>query len=178
MFLLSLCVWSSGAPLFDSSSNFTDPQTLQLLRHSERLLSNLSAIFHCLLSEAQELTQKGDTKFHILGYEAVTQLPGFTCIPLLGHHVLTVICFEHFFHLYLVHPLWVKDVIFQIDLHWITFCVLGLAGLMNKNMVSSLISNYAQVVLWFCRTGLLPEGSGRLLLSVEGFKLLWQDIHS
>ncbi|XP_013856646.1 protein ELYS, partial [Austrofundulus limnaeus] len=34
------------APLFDSSSNFTDPQTLQLLQHSQRLLSNLSAIFH------------------------------------------------------------------------------------------------------------------------------------
>ncbi|XP_060897041.1 protein ELYS isoform X2 [Labrus mixtus] len=81
------------APLFDSSSNFTDPQTLQLLQHSQRLLSNLSTIFHCLLSEAQELTQK------------------------------------------------------------------GLVGLMNKNMVSSLISKYAQVVLWFCRTGLLPEGS-------------------
>uniref|UniRef100_A0A8C9Y522 AT-hook containing transcription factor 1 n=1 Tax=Sander lucioperca TaxID=283035 RepID=A0A8C9Y522_SANLU len=81
------------APLFDSSSNFTDPQTMQLLQHSQRLLSNLSTIFHCLLSEAQELTQK------------------------------------------------------------------GLVGLMNKNMVSSLISKYAQVVLWFCRTGLLPEGS-------------------
>uniref|UniRef100_A0A665VAU2 AT hook containing transcription factor 1 n=1 Tax=Echeneis naucrates TaxID=173247 RepID=A0A665VAU2_ECHNA len=81
------------APLFDSSSNFTDPQTLQLLQHSQRLLSNLSTIFHCLLSEAQELTQK------------------------------------------------------------------GLVGLINKNMVSSLISKYAQVVLWFCRTGLLPEGS-------------------
>ncbi|XP_040056916.2 uncharacterized protein ahctf1 isoform X3 [Gasterosteus aculeatus] len=81
------------APLFDSSSNFTDPQTLQLLQHSQRLLTNLSTIFHCLLSEAQELTQK------------------------------------------------------------------GLVGLMNKNMVSSLISKYAQVVLWFCRTGLLPESS-------------------
>ncbi|XP_019935488.2 protein ELYS isoform X2 [Paralichthys olivaceus] len=81
------------APLFDSSSNFTDPQTLQLLQHSQRLLGNLSTIFHCLLSEAQELTQK------------------------------------------------------------------GLVGLINKNMVSSLISKYAQVVLWFCRTGLLPEGS-------------------
>ncbi|XP_056268602.1 protein ELYS isoform X2 [Pseudoliparis swirei] len=81
------------APLFDSSSNFTDPQTLQLLQHSQRMLSNLSTIFHCLLSEAQELTQK------------------------------------------------------------------GLLGLMNKNLVSSLISKYAQVVLWFCRTGLLPEGS-------------------
>ncbi|KAJ4947345.1 hypothetical protein JOQ06_009381 [Pogonophryne albipinna] len=81
------------APLFDSSSNFTDPQTMQLLQHSQRLLSNLSTIFHCLLSEAQELTQK------------------------------------------------------------------GLVGLINKNLVSSLISKYAQVVLWFCRTGLLPEGS-------------------
>ncbi|KAI4830455.1 hypothetical protein KUCAC02_002085 [Chaenocephalus aceratus] len=35
----------------------------------------------------------------------------------------------------------------------------GLVGLINKNLVSSLISKYAQVVLWFCRTGLLPEGS-------------------
>ncbi|XP_062243423.1 protein ELYS isoform X2 [Platichthys flesus] len=81
------------APLFDSSSNFTDPQTLQLLQHCQRLLGNLSTIFHCLLNEAQELTQK------------------------------------------------------------------GLMGLINKNMVSNLISKYAQVVLWFCRTGLLPEGS-------------------
>uniref|UniRef100_A0A673ZN80 AT-hook containing transcription factor 1 n=1 Tax=Salmo trutta TaxID=8032 RepID=A0A673ZN80_SALTR len=81
------------APLFDSSSNFTDPQTLQLLQHSQRLLGNLSTIFHCLLSEAQELTQR------------------------------------------------------------------GLLGLLNKNLVSSLISQYARVVLWFCRTGLLPEGS-------------------
>lgn len=40
------------------------------------------------------------------------------------------------------------------------FVCAGLVGLMNKNMVSSLISKYAQVVLWFCRTGLLPEGSG------------------
>ncbi|XP_067344937.1 protein ELYS isoform X2 [Channa argus] len=89
------------APLFDSSSNFTDPQTLQLLQHSQRLLSNLSTIFHCLLSEAQELTQK------------------------------------------------------------------GLVGLMNKNMVSSLISKYAQVVLWFCRTGLLPEGSDEDALQIS-----------
>ncbi|KAM4593025.1 uncharacterized protein ahctf1 isoform 2-T5 [Odontesthes bonariensis] len=89
------------APLFDSSSNFTDPQTMQLLQHSQRLLSNLSAIFHCLLSEAQELTQK------------------------------------------------------------------GLAGLMNKNMVSSLISKYAQVVLWFCHTGLLPEGSDEDALQIS-----------
>uniref|UniRef100_A0A3B4YQT6 AT hook containing transcription factor 1 n=1 Tax=Seriola lalandi dorsalis TaxID=1841481 RepID=A0A3B4YQT6_SERLL len=89
------------APLFDSSSNFTDPQTLQLLQHSQRLLGNLSTIFHCLLSEAQELTQK------------------------------------------------------------------GLVGLMNKNMVSSLISKYAQVVLWFCRTGLLPEGSDDNALQIS-----------
>ncbi|XP_051235126.1 protein ELYS isoform X7 [Dicentrarchus labrax] len=89
------------APLFDSSSNFTDPQTMQLLQHSQRLLGNLSTIFHCLLSEAQELTQK------------------------------------------------------------------GLVGLMNKNMVSSLISKYAQVVLWFCRTGLLPEGSDNDALQIS-----------
>uniref|UniRef100_A0AAZ3PXV6 AT hook containing transcription factor 1 n=1 Tax=Oncorhynchus tshawytscha TaxID=74940 RepID=A0AAZ3PXV6_ONCTS len=50
------------APLFDSSSNFTDPQTLQLLQHSQRLLGNLSTIFHCLLSEAQELTQRGKAR--------------------------------------------------------------------------------------------------------------------
>ncbi|KAJ8271040.1 hypothetical protein GJAV_G00122100 [Gymnothorax javanicus] len=80
------------APLFDCSSNFTDPQTLQLLQHSQRLLGNLSTIFHCLLSEAHQLTQK------------------------------------------------------------------GLVGLVNKNVVSTLIAQYAQVVLWFCRTGLLPEG--------------------
>ncbi|XP_028850453.1 protein ELYS [Denticeps clupeoides] len=81
------------APLFDSTSNFTDPQTLQLLQHSQLLLSNLSTIFTCLLNEAQELTHK------------------------------------------------------------------GLVGLFNKNLVSALIAQYAQVVLWFCRTGLLPEGS-------------------
>ncbi|XP_028257468.1 protein ELYS isoform X2 [Parambassis ranga] len=89
------------APLFDGSANFTDPQTLQLLQHSQRLLGNLSAIFHCLLSEAQELTQK------------------------------------------------------------------GLTGLLNKNTVSSLISKYAQVVLWFCRTGLLPEGSDEDALQIS-----------
>ncbi|XP_052002002.1 protein ELYS-like [Xyrauchen texanus] len=85
------------APLFDSSTNFTDPQTLQLLQHSQHLLANLSTIFHSLLYEAQELTQK------------------------------------------------------------------GLIGLMNKCMVSSLISQYSQVVLWFCRTGLLPEASDEVL---------------
>ncbi|XP_055010289.1 protein ELYS [Boleophthalmus pectinirostris] len=89
------------APLFDSSSNFTDPQTMQLLQHSQRLLTNLSTIFNCLLSEAHELTQK------------------------------------------------------------------GLVGLMNKNVVSGLISKYAQVVLWFCRTGLLPEGSDEDALQIS-----------
>lgn len=71
-------MWSSaGSPLFDSSSNFTDPQTMQLLQHTQRLLSNLSAIFHCLLSEAQELTQKGalSTQLHVqLLYFAVVLL--------------------------------------------------------------------------------------------------------
>ncbi|XP_072545033.1 protein ELYS isoform X2 [Salminus brasiliensis] len=89
------------APLYDSSSNFTDPQTMKLLQHSQRLLSNLSTIFHCLLNEAQELTQR------------------------------------------------------------------GLIGLMNKSMVSSLISQYAQVVLWFCRTGLLPESSDDDVLQIS-----------
>ncbi|KAG7274274.1 hypothetical protein CRUP_037201, partial [Coryphaenoides rupestris] len=89
------------APLFDGSSNFTDPQTLQLLQHSQRLLGNLSIIFRCLLSEAQELTER------------------------------------------------------------------GLVGLKNKNLVSSLISHYAQVVLWFCRTGLLPEGSDEDALQIS-----------
>lgn len=36
----------------------------------------------------------------------------------------------------------------------------GVVGLVNKSLVSGLISQYAQVVLWFCRTGLLPETSG------------------
>ncbi|KAM9817525.1 protein ELYS [Neosynchiropus ocellatus] len=80
------------SPLFDCSSNFIDSLTLQLLQHSQRVLGNLSSIFRCLLTEAQELTQN------------------------------------------------------------------GALGLMNKSMVSSLISKYAQVVLWFCRVGLLPEG--------------------
>ncbi|XP_058254932.1 protein ELYS isoform X1 [Hemibagrus wyckioides] len=89
------------APLFDSSSNFIDPQTLQLLQHSQRLLSNLCTILHCLLNEAQEFTQR------------------------------------------------------------------GLLGLVNKCMVSSLISQYAQVVLWFCRTGLLPESADDDVLQIS-----------
>uniref|UniRef100_A0A7N8WJ29 AT hook containing transcription factor 1 n=1 Tax=Mastacembelus armatus TaxID=205130 RepID=A0A7N8WJ29_9TELE len=63
------------APLFDSSSNFTDSQTLQLLQHSQRLLGNLSTIFHCLLSEAQELTQKGVVSTQIESHVQVTYLP-------------------------------------------------------------------------------------------------------
>ncbi|XP_046887383.1 protein ELYS, partial [Hypomesus transpacificus] len=84
---------TSCAPLFDSSSNFTDPQILQHLQHSQRLLGNLSIILRCLLKEAQTLTQTGQQ------------------------------------------------------------------GLLNKSMVSALLSQYAKVLLWFCRTGLLPEGS-------------------
>ncbi|XP_065690157.2 protein ELYS-like [Patagioenas fasciata] len=34
----------------------------------------------------------------------------------------------------------------------------GFADLTNKHMVTSLISLYAQVVAWFCRSSLLPEG--------------------
>lgn len=43
----------------------------------------------------------------------------------------------------------------------VVLCVTGVIGLVNKCMVSSLISQYAQVVLWFCRTGLLPESAGK-----------------
>uniref|UniRef100_A0A672PEI6 AT-hook containing transcription factor 1 n=1 Tax=Sinocyclocheilus grahami TaxID=75366 RepID=A0A672PEI6_SINGR len=53
-----------------------------------------------------------------------------------------------------------------ISLNMVLLChtvLCWLIGLMNKCMVSSLISQYAQVVLWFCRTGLLPEGSGMTL---------------
>uniref|UniRef100_A0A8C3JB52 AT-hook containing transcription factor 1 n=1 Tax=Calidris pygmaea TaxID=425635 RepID=A0A8C3JB52_9CHAR len=35
----------------------------------------------------------------------------------------------------------------------------GFAELTNKRVVTSLISLYVQVVIWFCRSGLLPEGS-------------------
>ncbi|KAM6407339.1 LOW QUALITY PROTEIN: protein ELYS-like [Pluvialis apricaria] len=34
----------------------------------------------------------------------------------------------------------------------------GFADLTNKRVVTRLISLYAQVVIWFCRSGLLPEG--------------------
>ncbi|NWY07383.1 ELYS protein, partial [Nothoprocta ornata] len=79
-------------PLFDGSSNFTDPQTIQSLQHCQLLLSNLSTVLNCFLTEAQELTEKGFT------------------------------------------------------------------DLKNKQVVTSLISLYAQVVIWFCRANLLPEG--------------------
>ncbi|KAM6085659.1 LOW QUALITY PROTEIN: protein ELYS-like [Theristicus caerulescens] len=79
-------------PLFDGSCNFIDPQTLQSLQHCQLLLSNLSTVLNCFLTEAQELTDK------------------------------------------------------------------GFADLTNKQVVTSLISLYAQVVTWFCRSGLLPEG--------------------
>ncbi|XP_059684356.1 protein ELYS [Gavia stellata] len=79
-------------PLFDGSCNFIDPQTLQSLQHCQLLLSNLSTVLNCFLTEAQELTEK------------------------------------------------------------------GFADLTNKKVVTSLISLYAQVVIWFCRASLLPEG--------------------
>ncbi|NWS68169.1 ELYS protein, partial [Crotophaga sulcirostris] len=80
-------------PLFDGSCNFIDPQTLQSLQHCQCILSNLSTVLNCFLTEAQELTEKGFTE------------------------------------------------------------------LTNKRVVASLLSLYAQVVIWFCRSGLLPEGS-------------------
>uniref|UniRef100_A0A8C3R377 AT-hook containing transcription factor 1 n=1 Tax=Cyanoderma ruficeps TaxID=181631 RepID=A0A8C3R377_9PASS len=79
-------------PLFDGSCNFIDPQTLQSLQHCQLLLSNLSTVLNCFLTEARELTEK------------------------------------------------------------------GFSDLTNKQVVTSLISLYAQVVIWFCRSNLLPEG--------------------
>ncbi|XP_027726769.1 protein ELYS-like [Vombatus ursinus] len=80
------------ASLFDGSCHFIDPQTIQSLQQCQLLLSNLSTVLNCFLSEAQELTER------------------------------------------------------------------GLVDLTNKQMVTNLISQYAQVVLWFSRSGLLPEG--------------------
>ncbi|XP_072187114.1 protein ELYS [Excalfactoria chinensis] len=79
-------------PLFDGSCNFIDPQTMQSLQHCQLVLSNLSTVLNCFLTEARELTEKGIT------------------------------------------------------------------DLTNKQVVTSLISLYAQVVIWFCRSSLLPEG--------------------
>ncbi|XP_075781028.1 protein ELYS [Pelodiscus sinensis] len=79
-------------PLFDGSCNFIDPQTIQSLQHCQLLLSNLSTVLNCFLTEAQELTERGFT------------------------------------------------------------------DLTNKQVVTSLISQYAHVVIWFCRSNLLPEG--------------------
>ncbi|KAG8123498.1 hypothetical protein E2320_018975 [Naja naja] len=79
------------APLFDGSSNFIDPQTLQSLQRCELLLSNLNTVLNCFIMEAQELTEKGIT------------------------------------------------------------------DLTNKQVVTSLLSQYLQVVIWFCRSNLLPE---------------------
>ncbi|KAM6433309.1 protein ELYS isoform 2-T4 [Rhynochetos jubatus] len=79
-------------PLFDGSCNFTDPQTLRSLQHCQLLLSNLSIVLNCFLTEAQVLTEK------------------------------------------------------------------GFADLTKKQVVTSLISLYVQVVIWFCRSSLLPEG--------------------
>lgn len=66
--------------------------------------------------------------------------------------------------------------IYYIYLRLFLFCFflisVGLVGLINKNMVSSLISKYAQVVLWFCRTGLLPEGSGRVSSQITSYVII------
>ncbi|XP_060609923.2 protein ELYS isoform X1 [Anolis sagrei] len=83
-----LCV-----PLFDGSSNFIDPQTLQSLQHCELLLSNLSTVLNCFVMEAKALSEKGIT------------------------------------------------------------------NLTNKQVVAGLLSQYMQVVIWFCRSNLLPESS-------------------
>ncbi|KAM6279978.1 protein ELYS isoform 2-T3 [Porphyrio hochstetteri] len=80
------------APLFDGSCNFIDPQTLQSLQHCQLLLTNLSRVLNCFLTEARELTEQ------------------------------------------------------------------GFANLRKKQVVTSLVSLYAQVVTWFCRSSLLPEG--------------------
>ncbi|KAM9287339.1 LOW QUALITY PROTEIN: protein ELYS-like, partial [Morus bassanus] len=79
-------------PLFDGSCDSIDPQTSQSLQHCRLLLSNLSTVLNCFLTEAQELTEK------------------------------------------------------------------GFADLTNKQVLISLMSLYARVVLWFCRSSLLPEG--------------------
>ncbi|XP_070590165.1 protein ELYS isoform X2 [Erythrolamprus reginae] len=79
------------APLFDGSSNFIDPQTLQSLQRCELLLSNLNTVLNYFVTEAQELTEKGIT------------------------------------------------------------------DLTNKQVVTSLLSRYSQVVIWFSRSSLLPE---------------------
>ncbi|KAJ7396412.1 protein ELYS-like protein [Pitangus sulphuratus] len=75
-------------PLFDGSCNFIDPQTLQSLQHCQLLLSSLSTVLNCFLTEARELTEK---------------------------------------------------------------------DFANKQLVTSLISLYAQVVIWFCRSSLPSE---------------------
>ncbi|XP_062825023.1 protein ELYS isoform X2 [Anolis carolinensis] len=80
-------------PLFDGSSNFIDPQTLQSLQHCELLLSNLSTVLNCFVMEAQALSEKGIT------------------------------------------------------------------NLTSKQVVAGLLSQYMQVVIWFCRSNLLPESS-------------------
>lgn len=55
---LGISPWQ-GVPLFDGSSNFIDPQTLQSLQQCQLLLSNLSTVLNCFLTEARELTEKG-----------------------------------------------------------------------------------------------------------------------
>uniref|UniRef100_A0A8C5KS25 AT hook containing transcription factor 1 n=1 Tax=Jaculus jaculus TaxID=51337 RepID=A0A8C5KS25_JACJA len=94
--LLTGCIrtWIiEGAPLFDGSCRFIDPQTIQSLQQCHLLLSNLNTVLSCFATEAQGITERG-----------------------------------------------------LVDLH-------------NKHMVTQLICQYAQMVLWFSHSGLLPEGA-------------------
>ncbi|XP_064329818.1 protein ELYS-like, partial [Phalacrocorax carbo] len=94
------CLLSSGvvhvtcSGFQDGSCSSTDPQRLQALQHRQLLLSNLSTVLNCFLTEAQELAGEA-----------------------------------------------------SVDLT-------------NKLAVTSLAALYARVVLWFCGSRLLPEGSG------------------
>ncbi|KAG8511828.1 Protein ELYS [Galemys pyrenaicus] len=93
--LLTGCIkrWiTEGAPLFDGSCRFIDPQTIQSIQQCHLILSNLTTVLSCFATEAQEVTER------------------------------------------------------------------GLMDLRNKYMVTQLICQYAQVVLWFSHSGLLPEG--------------------
>ncbi|XP_074077012.1 protein ELYS [Macrotis lagotis] len=54
------------ASLFDGSCHFIDPQTIQSLQQCQLLLSNLSTVLNCFLSEAQELTERGLFFFFLL----------------------------------------------------------------------------------------------------------------
>eukprot|EP00069_Balaena_mysticetus_P006262 bmy_18501T0 len=61
--LLTGCIkrWiTEGAPLFDGSCRFIDPQTVQSLQQCHLLLSNLNIVLSCFAAEAQEITERDD----------------------------------------------------------------------------------------------------------------------